>query len=172
MKNNRHSYVPGILLIAAGIWLLSHQSWFMYDIWQFLVPVLLVLLAVAVYVSGRGSGKSSPVFWGAFLGLTGLFYFLRNYDILFFPSYSEWPIMIFIAGLSFLSLFAHRPKRVGLLLPGCLLTVWGGVNVLDAFDIRTFDYISLLEQYWPGLLMLLGVALILESFFSDPSQKK
>ncbi|MBN2415875.1 hypothetical protein JXO52_08530 [bacterium] len=165
MHKTHHSYVPGILLIAAGAWLMSRQSWLIYDIWQYLFPVLLLLLAAAVIINGRRTEKPSAFFWGTFLSLMSVYYFLENYSLAALPAGIEWPAVILSAGIAFLVSFFIRPNKVGLLLPGCLLTVWGGVDVLEAFHIHTFDYIDMLERYWPGLLIVFGLALILRSLF-------
>ncbi len=72
-----------------------------------------------------------------------------------------WPTLLVAPGLGFLFMHLVRPNRNLYLYPGLIL---GGFGLL--FFLRKIDYI----KYWPVLLILFGIWLIIK-FHQNPDDK-
>ncbi len=166
MNRNYSSLVVGLIfiLIGAGL-LLDRLHLFMFG-WMQIYPIIFLIIAAASFFNAA-SGKKNSAFWGGIFAVLGLFFLLRNFDIIGFFWFSEfWPIFLIALGVGFLVLYIFNPRDWGMLVPGFILTFIGGLFALDsmsliedAFDL-VYDFMSI---YWPLALVLLGIGLILNS---------
>jgi hypothetical protein len=169
MKKHNSNLVLGLVLILIGGGLLLRRMGWMDFGWEELYPVGLLLFA-AMSIVAVAKGDKSHAFWASFLLVCGLFTFLKNYGIVdAFWSINFWSILLLAFGLSFFTLYAFKPKDWGVMIPGTILTVFGMVAILDDLGINWFTMHEVLE-YWPLLLIAIGVAIIVSNFTRQPRE--
>jgi len=160
----KSSILPGLLLIFIGILLLTNKL--LPDIldWRRLYPIIIMAIGVWILSSTCCQHKKDKggVFPGSVLFLIGLFFFLRNYDIIPY-SYDVWPIYIIILGLGFLALFIVKPRDWGTLIPAAIFLFFGIVSLFNIYYIIDWDAWDMVGDYWPIILILIGVSIIISS---------
>ncbi len=164
MKNKYDSnLVLGLVLILVGGGLLFKQMGLFSFGWEEIYPVALLLFA-AVSIVSVAKGDKGNVFWATFLLVCGLFSFLKNYGVVdSLWSINLWSILLLAFGLSFFALYALKPKEWGVLVPGCILSAFGLVAVLDDLGINWLTMRQVID-YWPLLLIAVGLGIIFGSF--------
>ncbi|NUO82476.1 hypothetical protein HUU05_20570 [candidate division KSB1 bacterium] len=156
MAKQRSSIVPGIVLILIGLYFLANRlDWPIPDFFE-IYPFVFLLLAIACAARIRGWGNRDGVF-GTFFFLTlGVFFILRNYDLIPYI-YHPWPIWLIAAGIGCIAVFVFAPSQWGMLIPGSAFLLFGG-----AFLLREFDIIYNVDRYWPIIVIAIGVGILLK----------
>lgn len=168
MKKHDSNLVLGLILILIGAGLLFKRMGLFDFGWEESYPIALLLLAAMAIVS-VAKGDKSQTFWACFLLICGLFTFLKNYGIVdSLWSINLWSILLLAFGLSFFALYASKPKDWGVLIPGFILTTFGSVAVLDDLHVDWFR-ISYLIDYWPLVLIAIGIGIIFSTLRRRPS---
>ena len=166
MNRNYSSLVVGLIfiLIGAGL-LLDRLHLFMFG-WVQIYPIIFLIIAAVSFLNAA-SGHKNSAFWGGIFAVLGLFFFLRNFDIIPFFWFSEfWPIFLIALGVGFLVLYIFNPRDWGVLIPGFILVSIGGLFALDSMSLieDAFDFIfEVVSVYWPLVFVLFGLGLILNS---------
>jgi len=168
MNKNHSSLIIGLIFILIGAGLLLDKL-NMFDFgWYQIYPVLLILISIMSFIS-IFSGNKNSAFWAGIFGVLGVFFFLRNFDVITAFWFSEyWPIFLLALGAGFILLFIFKPQDWGVLIPGFILTFIGVVflvNTLNLYDLEEFIrfVFDLVATYWPLALVLLGLGLILNA---------
>lgn len=168
-SRTRSNLVWGALLILLGAWFLLVQLFpglgllFGPNAW----PLYIVGVGVVLLVIGALTGVPSMAIPAAIVGgIGGLLYWQNATDQWESWAYA-WTLIPGFVG-------------IGTILMGLLEGKWstmsGGIwlVVLSLIFFAIFSSFfggpSILGQYWPILLVLLGVLLLLQSFFRRPSQ--
>ncbi|HTY01493.1 MAG TPA: hypothetical protein VMG09_15825 [Bacteroidota bacterium] len=144
------SVVPGVVLIVLGLLFFANNLLRM-DFTGFW-PVFLLIPAVVfviVYIRDRRQ-------YGVLMPAT----ILTVYAALFFAcqnggwgQMSElWPTFILAPGLGFFVLYLFGKREPGLLIPASILT---GLSVIFFFTLSGFP------EYWPSILILIGLVILL-----------
>jgi len=170
MKEKSSSILFGVILILFGVALLLEKWDILFFSWTEIYPILFIAVSIVAFLSIK-KGKKDGAFWGTFLGLLGIFYFLRNYDIVSQLWFADsWPIIILSLGLSFIVLFAFKPYDWGILIPGGILTFLGFVFFINEFHFWFAK--RLLQNFWPLLLIFIGIILIASSLSKRSTHKE
>ena len=169
MSTHKHSIWPGLILIVIGALLLVNKL-VPYSIgWYEIYPLILMALGVLIFISVIGKQDKGAVFFGTFLVLLGLFFFLRNFDIIpYYYMREVWPIFLIILGLSFVSVFITKPYDWGVLIPGGILLFLGIVFLLRKLHIIYLDIGDIIADYWPVILIIIGGGIILGALKKQP----
>ncbi|MBN1464788.1 hypothetical protein JXA02_03435 [candidate division KSB1 bacterium] len=167
MNKNHSSLLIGLIFILAGVGLLLDKMRLFDFGWQETYPVIFLLLAVISFISAF-SGKKNSAFWGGVFGVLGVFYLLRNFDLIpFYLVHELWPIFLLALGLGFIALFIFNPREWGVLVPGFILTGLGVIFILESLDLIHDLFANIVDAiwtYWPLILVLIGIGLILGSY--------
>ena len=163
MSYTNRSLLPGIILIVIGALLLLNQTSVISVSWYELYPVLFIIIGGALIISGIYHKKHGAVFWGTNLFLLGVFFFLRNYDIIPYLFMDElWPVFLIIFGISFLALFIVNPADWGVLVPAGFLLFFGLIFLARNLHMESLK--DWLFDYWPMILIVVGAYIIWDSF--------
>ena len=163
MRNRRGAWIPGLMLILLGGWLLATTLGVrLPDLGQ-LWPILPLGFGLASLVQFFVEGRRSPglVMTGVASALLGGFFLAITLGPLAWSDLDRyWPVFILISGVAFLAQWLARPGEVGLLVPAVLglLVGLGGLAL-------TLGYIepavsAQILRLWPVLLIVLGVGLL------------
>ena len=159
-------FLFGVLILITGVVLLLRTTGYINNI-EALWPVLLIIVGVFFLYNFlfRGSAPRN-LFYSSLFILAGIFSLLLNTLFSGTELMEVWPIFMSIIGIS-ITLYGLKKRggtRVALLIPGITLIILSLVFLpfsLDFIDkrIRSFALI-----WWPFLLILIGVDMILAHF--------
>lgn len=161
MSMQKPSLMPGIILIAIGAVLLINKLT-PYSIgWDEIYPLILIILGLLIFKTVLKKRDKGGVFFGTLLFLLGVYFLVKNYDIIPYEYVREvFPIIMIILGLSFLTVFVFSPKDLGPIIPGGILLFIGTVVLLQRLDLFYLDLGEIISEYWPITLILIGGAII------------
>lgn len=165
----KRSILPGIILILIGGLLFLDKLGFYSLRWSTTYPLILMLLGIIFFSWVWRRGDKGAVFPGTILFLLGVFLFLRNNYLL--PAYylwEFWPVFLIIVGLAFLVLFIFKPYDWGVLVPGGILLFFGTVLFLDNIYYLPWQTRELVGTFWPVILIIIGIGIILGQFKRRP----
>lgn len=165
MVEQKRSIWPGIALITIGGLILVHKLGIYHFYWRDLYPLIFIILGIWFFVNLFLRKQRGLAFPGTLFLLLGIFFFLRNNYFpyrFYFEEY--WPIFLIIVGLAFVVQFCFQAQDWGLLIPGGILLFIGfGFLARTMRWVVPFGVRYYLEQYWPLVLILIGIAIIISS---------
>lgn len=159
--------VFGFLFALSGALLLLHTTGFL-TAYRALWPVLPFVLGTALlYFGFTHAGQDGYVFLGMFLALAGAVFLLMNTVLSTVGLARIWPLFMTVAGVS-LFVYGHTKKdpasRTSLQIPAATIMVLSGVFLGFSLDIVETDFYRFVWNWWPVLLVVFGVALIIVHF--------
>ena len=126
----------GVLFVLFGTLLLLNELDILYFSWSEAYPVILIVLSISSFISVFRGNKDAS-FWGTVLGVSGIFFFFRNYGFVdYFWVCEVWPVILLSLGLGFIALFILKPHDWGVLIPGSILTFLGITFILETLNIK------------------------------------
>ena len=162
MSTHKHSLLPGLILILIGAILLINKLTPYSFGWDEIYPLILIAIGVLIFISIIGKRDKGPIFFGTIFFLIGLFYFIRNYEIIsHYYMRAEWQTFLVILGLAFLSVFLVKPSDWGVLIPAGIFLFLGAGSLLRKFHIIYWDLGDIISDYWPIILIIIGGRIIL-----------
>jgi len=170
----RGSILPGLLLLALGVFLLLDRTRLVIFGWDLFLPALAFLLGLVMLVECMKPEARCRPFWGTLLVVFGGFFFLWNNGTLDYLLYDYWPIFPTAFGLAFIAQFLAKQRGWLTLIFGVILALTGGSYFLDYFgyidvyslqDIayRIEDLLYLFFDYYPVAIIVIGILLIFSS---------
>jgi len=158
MVEKKGSLVPGILLIVIGLWFFARRFLYFTPHWIRIYPVLFILFGIFLFFETFRRQHSGALFWGVVFLFLGGFFSLRNFGIIpYFYADEYWPIFLLAVGVGFVGLFAFRPRDWGVLIPAFLFLFFGVGFSLHTFPGYFWGWERFLENYWPIILILVGL---------------
>jgi len=157
--------ILGIILIILGLFIVLDRflDFYFYEDWSIL-PGIAALLGIFLLIRGFRSPAKGGVFAGTVLLILGVFYFLRcNYLLPILYWNSSFPVIILAIGIGFLVLFIVKPKDWGPLIPAVILIFIGGALFIEEWGIWYIDLWDIIRDYWPILLILIGIKIVLDA---------
>ncbi len=171
--NRRGAVITAIVLIAIGAYLLLSNlnlvpSYSIEQMW----PGIVVLVGILFWLGFIFGKDHDPglAFVGTIVTLVGFFFFLFTFNVTL-PGVgrvdwsdmgSLWPAFPLIVGIAFVVLWAAgRFRDWGVLIPaGILLLVGFGGFAFTLGDVPVFQNIV---QWWPLLLILFGIVVLVQA---------
>ena len=173
LQKQKSSIIPGVLLVIIGLWLFIRQFSFFQFYWDKLYPVFLVLLGLLLIAEFWWHKQSGIVFWGVIAFVVGIFYILRNFELIpYFYADEYWPIFLIAMGIGFVALFLINLKDWGILIPACLFLFFGIGFLFHTLDYSYWGWIEFLNHYWPVVFILIGIVLICNGIFRSLVKEK
>jgi len=158
MRNRRGSLIGGLILILIGGAMLAERLNARLPGWEDLYPFIFILLGLASAYRIRGFGYRDGVFGAVFFLSLGVFFLLRNFNVI--PYFHSWPMFPIAVGLGLIAPIAFVPKQWGGLIPGVALVLFGVALLFEEFDYwRLYD----IARYWPLILIAFGVGVLLNA---------
>jgi len=168
MNNRRGAWLPGLVLIALGGWFLADALGVALpgigDLW----PIFPLGFGLACLVNYFVGGRREPglVFTGVSSTLIGALFFAITLGPLEWGDLGRlWPLFALIGGLAFLAQWLAQPSERGLLVPGLLGLLVGGVPLLFTLDLVDGAVGEWALRLWPVALILLGLGLLASYFW-------
>ena len=161
--NNRGAIVPGLILIALGLWFLADAlGWQLPglgELWP-IFPLGFGIAMLAQFILG-GRRDEGLVFTGLTGLLTGIFFFAITLGPLDWGDLGRyWPVFPLIGGIGFLAQWLVKPSERGLLVPALGGLAVGGIGLLFTLNLLGSSAGRLIANFWPVALILLGIGLL------------
>lgn len=132
-----------------------------------LISFLVVIIgAVFAVIAVKLNKRSLYFFIAAFFLQLGFFLFLSSLHIIPFPLSDLWPFFSIFAGISLFIAGWHRYGKISprYLVPSAAFVILGSVLLMFSFDVIPFSFSQFILKWWPLLLVLAGLVLVLVSF--------
>ena len=166
MSTRRGSLVPGLVLVGLGLVLLVNRLEWAEVRWYHIYPLILLAIGLGSAYSIRGRGNRQGIFPAVFFLSLGVFFVLRNYDIIPHLYVDDfWPIFLIAPGLGMIATVLFVPSEWRMLIPGGALVIFGSLLMADELG---YVAIYRLWDYWPVLLIAAGLSV----FFKGDKQVK
>ncbi len=161
------------ILVAGGVLLLWTLGYLPGPGYLWPVPVMLAGL-ILLYLAYFRHKSSRSIIPGMVLSLGGLFFLLFNTILQGHSMEKVWPVFMLITGLSLIP-YGYRKKgraRISIIIPGIFIAVLSVLFLPFSLGAAGIGLLDFVRQWWPLVLVLLGIALVI-SFFSTrrPSSK-
>ena len=128
---------------------------------------LCVVLGISLaLVAVRLHRRSRYLFLASFMIQSGAFLLLVFSGLLVFPFSRLWPLLALFAGLSLIPAGWHRygAFKSRFVVPASGFVILSVGFLLFSFEILPFSFKSFILAWWPLLLILAGILLMLISF--------
>jgi len=137
------------------------------------LPRLQIFGAVLVIIIGaccavlaiKMNKRSFYLFVAAFFILTGLFLFFKILGLITLTMIQSLPLFSVFAGLALLPAGWHRYNefKAAYLVPSAAFIVLGGFLLLFSLKVTHFSFRQFMLEWWPLLMLMAGIMLILLS---------
>lgn len=109
--------------------------------------------------------RSSYLFLATFFLLVGFFLFLSALKIMPLIVTKWWPVLSVFAGLALIPAGWHRygMVRPRYVVPSTVFVILGCILLIFSLDIVSFSFKQFMLDWWPLLLVLAGLILVLIS---------
>lgn len=153
----------GIFCILAGAFLLICLVTDSFNGVELVTP-LTILISGAVFLYVALAIKKN--FWFTFLGISLL---LNSFLVLICETGTIpwtltqiWPVIVIICGICFIaaSLIFNRKLPISVWVPSFVLMFLGVLFLLFSTDIITIPFRQIAAKWWPAIMILIGVGLI------------
>ena len=164
--------IPGLILIAVGAWFLAGTLGAelpnMEQMWPVFPTIVGISLFIGWLVSSNKRGSYGMIIPAAINFLVGLFFFGFTFGVFPWDDMAiYWPVFPLIVGIAFIAAWIFSGLRdTGLLIPGGIAAAVGIVGLgFTVFGMK--EQVRSLIQYWPVLLIGLGVLILLGGLFGS-----
>jgi hypothetical protein len=151
-----------ILMVAGSIFLLA--SWTSHSKIAIAVSFISIIIGILLSIGASALHKRSTyIFFSSYFILFGLFFLLRSLDIVPVSFREAWPVLSIFAGLSFIPAGWYRYHSFHMNWVICCLcfTCLGVLLLCFSLHIIDMSFKAFILQWWPLLLLFLGLVLVL-----------
>ncbi len=177
----RGTIIPALILILVGVWFLADNLGAKLPSMDAMWPAF-PLGAGLLFLGGYVLNRRDPglLFIGLAATLIGAFFFLFTLNLRLPVTGLQdgvrwddmqrlWPAFVVIGGLSFIALFlAERSRSWSVFSLGALGVIVGCVAFLFTLGWLKGDVMQSLVQLWPLLLVVAGLAALLQALVGRP----
>lgn len=158
----------GLVLIVLGLFMLLDRFDLMRFHFSSIFWPLMMLLGIVAAARGFNHNKRGKVFWGSVLFLYSLYFLLKSIDYFDISGQTVFPATFLIFGIAFLMLYINNMKDWPFLIPSLMLIGIGSAFLLSEYGfLYRWDVIDAVRTYWPVILILTGIALLMRRFSSE-----
>jgi hypothetical protein len=124
-----------------------------------------IIGALCAFFAIKLNKRSTYLFFAAFFLLVGFFLFLSALHILPFSFSQAWPLLSVFAGIALLpSGWRHFGSfRSRYVVPAVVFVILGCTLMIFSFHLAPFSFKHFVISWWPLLVVLIGLILVLLS---------
>jgi len=162
----------GIILIIVGVVMLLDKFQVINISFSSIFWPLMMLVGIIAVGRGYNQNRRGKIFWGTVLFMYALFFFLRSSDYFEVYSHTFFPATFLIFGIAFFMMYLSNMKDWPLLIPAVVLAAAGSLFILNEYGyIYDWEVWDVIRLYWPVILILFGVAILLRRRYTVNSNK-
>ena len=131
-----------------------------------LISFLLLTIGIICAVFAiKLNWRSTYLFFAALFLQAGIFLFLYTMHIIPIKLIHAWPLLSVFAGISLFPAGWHKYSKVkaAYIVPAAAFIVLGSFLMVFALDIVSFSLVQFVRYWWPMLVVLAGLILVLVS---------
>ena len=131
-----------------------------------LLSFLLVVLGITCAVfATKLNRRSLYLFFATLFLLAGLFLFLHAMRLIPIRLSQSWPLFSIFAGMALFPAGWHRygAFKANYIVPSVAFVALGSALMIFALDIVPFSFAQFVKNWWPLLIVLAGLILVLAS---------
>lgn len=165
--------VLGIILVIAGIFLMATHSFTSEGTISVRVIVNIVLGALLLFLGLGPFSNWFLILAGLFILQLGFLLLLVDLRVIPYTMRQAWPILVSAAGISLVPAGLYRLKRMRsiYLFPAILLILLGVFFSLFSFRILHVSLSLFMHQWWPALMVVTGLVLVVLYFIQQVRKK-
>jgi len=159
-------FIIGLFIASLGIaFLLGSMTDEISRLSVLLSFLFIIIGALCAALATRQDKRTIHIFFACFLILVGLFLFFSSLGIIPITLAQGWPLLSVFAGLALLPAgWGHyRAFRYTYLIPALAFVILGCVLLIFSLKIVSFSFKAFIINWWPLLLVLAGILLVLLS---------
>jgi len=166
-------FIAGLILMMLGIiFLLGTMTGIsrLSVLWSFLFVIVGALCAVFAIKLNK---RVAYLFFASFFILVGSFLFLSALKIIPITLIQGWPLLSVFAGLALLPAGWRHYRAVSYryLIPSVAFVILGCILLVFSFKVAPFSFRRFIINWWPLLLVISGIILVLLSLGSKGNGK-
>lgn len=161
--------ILGVFIFITGslflLWTLGFLPRF-EGLWPLPIIIIGLFLLYMVFFQGR---RDVYIIFGMILTLGGIFILLVNTVISEKNLIKIWPAFMLITGISLIPYGIRKKKekyRIAIIIPAVTIILLSCMFFLFSVDIMGLTFQQFVSIWWPVLIMILGITLILLYLFS------
>ena len=158
----------GLIFLFGFLAGISHFSAFL----AFLLVAVGSLFAIIAIMFNK---QPSYLFFALFFFLVGLYSFLSVLGIIpRFIFFRAWPLISVFSGMALLTAgwYNYRNFRSKFVVPSCVFLFLGLTLLIFSFRLVTFSFQQFILNWWPLLIILVGIILLLRSLSGKNNREK
>lgn len=159
----RRPFVPALVLILLGALFLPWTSGLLNILSAFWpIPLIAIGVVQLIFVL-LGKAREGYLFSGFLLVAGGVGALLFLSGVAHVELSRGWPGFVTLTGLLLISFSYAQPveKRPSYRIPGLVFLIMSFVFFLFSFDVIDADFADIVASWWPLILVLLGVFLLI-----------
>jgi len=167
-------FFAGLLFMILGITFLLGSLENASKISVFLAFLLLVAGSFCAAWAIRLNKRSSYLFFASFFLMAGIFFFFFALGIIPLPLSKLWPLLSVFSGLALLPVGWRRNGGIRLryLVSSCAFVILGFALLVFSLKLIPFSFKSFIQTWWPVMLLLGGLTLVLISLSAKRERKE
>jgi len=164
----RMVFIIGLFLASLGIAFLLGTMTDISRLSVLLSFLFVIIGALCAALANKQNKRTVYIFFACFLILVGLFLFFSSLGIVPVALARYWPLLSVFAGLALLPAgWGHyRAFRYNYLIPALAFVILGCVLLVFSLKMVSFSFKVFIINWWPLLLVLAGILLVLLSLGS------
>lgn len=164
MENNRGSILIGIVLIAAGVWLLAERLGMNLPGLNTLWPALLIIFGIASFISYFTDRNPDRIFFGVAGPLLGAFFFMFTLGRLEWGDLRiYWPVFVIIFSAASVAQWVAAPARRNLLAQAAVSLLIGLFFLAYNLNLLNRALAQQVLALWPLGLIVLGLIVVVRT---------
>lgn len=176
MKNQGVSnrVIVGLAMVVIGIGLLLLTTG-VVSLGALAFPILLVAVGFVFLVRSFSPGRgASNTFVGTAVGLTGLLLLIRESVQPHIDLIRIWPLFMAVGGVSMVTYgFKSRGMHgTSFVVPGVVIILLSGIFLLFSLDVIDQSLATIVVQYWPILIISIGIVMLWPAGRGDESKRR
>lgn len=169
MKNTK---IVGTLLIIIGLLIVIHNLDIHIFSWEFIRSIGFLLIGILLLLNGFESKPRRNLYIGSWFAFIGAYFLLGELHFYHLSAALSLTVFTLAFGLSFYILFLFKNRDWGYLLYGNLILLIGIFFLLEyLLLLPPFFFEDTIDQYWPLILILLGLIIFFRGFLTRNMDK-
>jgi hypothetical protein len=169
MKNTK---IVGIVLIVLGLLIVIHNLGIHIFSWQFIRSIGFLLIGILLLLKGFEKTPRRNLYIGSWFAIIGAYFLLGELQFYHLSAALSLTVFTLTFGLSFYILFLFKNRDWGYLIYGNLILLIGIFFLLEyLLLLPPFFFEDTIDQYWPLILIVLGLIIFFRGFFTKNLDK-
>jgi hypothetical protein len=156
-------FIAGLLLMVVGVTFLLGSLNNVSKKYVLLAFLFVIIGASIAIFAIKLNKRALYLFFAGFFILVGFFLFLSALNIFPFPFSKAWPLISVFSGLALIPAGWRKygVLRSNFIVPSLAFIVLGTVLLVFSFHIVPFNFKQFILNWWPMLIVLTGLLLVL-----------